>query len=1199
MEKMDFIAFEEARKEVWSLGLKNRKDWDHYCKSNKRNPRIPTNPWVVYKENFEDLSDWLGNGKLPYKKDYLPFESSRDWARSKKIKTAKEWIGLTQTEDFPSNIRKDPTQYNDFTTWVDWLGNSNKSNFEKSEKMLDYQQSSEILQKFGFKSSSEFKKAAREGKLPEGIPTNPGRSYEDFQLRGGFPAWLGYVNPKKDYSTYTECFEYVSKLGLKSQPEFNSKYENGEIPEWIPKAPQMVFKDKGWTSWPDFLCNGYIPAHLRSYLSYEEASDFYVSAGISSYEQFKIFNKTNSIPRNIPKKPERIYSEIWDERGGWPGFLKTTNKSSQKDFQKKIGILRSILDKKVIEDLPPSILFVIIQQGALSARSIKRNSLNLAELVFTKPSSEERKSLIQKKKEEIESKISQDIDDQDSEENNQTNDFDKELGEVQKFEGSLPKEKQEFEFKDPEKAAKSLDEIKEVSEIIGQYSPDAEALEFISKYFRDRLIQFVSSGALSIQELQSGGYQGFSFEVIHEFLDEYKEAVKWLPFEFKEFIFHSQPTLEQIIKALRLIKDGFHIDATEPGGGKSLVIVLAFLIAQKKIGLIACPNSILRDWVEKLHTYLKDPKIFTLKKIEGVSENLYEVLHKENPTIHKNGACFFIVNYESFQQKDSEEKWKNISLANSFDLIALDELTYAKQENEKKFSRRSKIISNLLVNQRKNNKDLLVTGLSGTLLVNNLHETKKMIEMICGILFNEIPHVNSITNAFQWHRILHTYGTRFVPDYGLEIIRKTIKTDGTHLLHPISNLYKGDLPGVEKILIESKMNALIPHLKKGEKYLLYVDYVTDIIPIMSEILTKAGFTVGFYTGEDKNGLSLFKSGKIDILIGSSSISTGVDGLQKVCNKLVFVIPPWTSALKNQIEKRINRQGSTFSFVEIIQLEVEIQTSENSINWDNYRYARIDYKKQISNTVLDGEVPEGVLPSQEKLLGQLIQSAQDWIHRLENGDEFLITRMPIDEDFPESIIETEKKIIRSENLFREMNRNWGSMNSKNLNKRLSQNKEEWQEYHRHYTEIRKTWDEIPYEVIANIIYARKDWVIGDFGCGDNLLKDYLNGNKVYSFDHVAKDETVIACDMSSVPLQDEILDVAVFCLSLMGVNYKDYLLEALRVLKPFGRLFICEPLKQWGDIPESEIKEELESLGFKSVCKFKSNQKFMYIQAEKQ
>ncbi len=89
------------------------------------------------------------------------------------------------------------------------------------------------------------------------------------------------------------------------------------------------------------------------------------------------------------------------------------------------------------------------------------------------------------------------------------------------------------------------------------------------------------------------------------------------------------------------------------------------------------------------------------------------------------------------------------------------------------------------------------------------------------------------------------------------------------------------------------------------------------------------------------------------------------------------------------------------------------------------------------------------------------------------------------------------------------------------------------------------------------------VVGDFGCGDARLAQSVP-NKVHSFDLVAVNEHVTACDIANVsrptesqhltrrtqvPLEDGVLDVAVFSLSLMGVNYMDFIREAWRTLKP--------------------------------------------------
>jgi ribosomal RNA-processing protein 8 len=61
-------------------------------------------------------------------------------------------------------------------------------------------------------------------------------------------------------------------------------------------------------------------------------------------------------------------------------------------------------------------------------------------------------------------------------------------------------------------------------------------------------------------------------------------------------------------------------------------------------------------------------------------------------------------------------------------------------------------------------------------------------------------------------------------------------------------------------------------------------------------------------------------------------------------------------------------------------------------------------------------------------------------------------------------------------------------------------------------------------------------IGDFGCGKAKIMDIFGSDRVKSFDNIAINEKVIACDFKSVPLEDGYLDVIVFSLSLMEKNW---------------------------------------------------------------
>lgn len=63
--------------------------------------------------------------------------------------------------------------------------------------------------------------------------------------------------------------------------------------------------------------------------------------------------------------------------------------------------------------------------------------------------------------------------------------------------------------------------------------------------------------------------------------------------------------------------------------------------------------------------------------------------------------------------------------------------------------------------------------------------------------------------------------------------------------------------------------------------------------------------------------------------------------------------------------------------------------------------------------------------------------------------------------------------------------------------------------------------------------------------------------VTSLDLVALHPEVIACDMTQSPSEDTTQDIAIFSLSLMGTDYHQCILDAARVLKIGGLLWIAE------------------------------------------
>jgi hypothetical protein len=136
--------------------------------------------------------------------------------------------------------------------------------------------------------------------------------------------------------------------------------------------------------------------------------------------------------------------------------------------------------------------------------------------------------------------------------------------------------------------------------------------------------------------------------------------------------------------------------------------------------------------------------------------------------------------------------------------------------------------------------------------------------------------------------------------------------------------------------------------------------------------------------------------------------------------------------------------------------------------------------------------------------------------------------------------------------------------------------------------------VPAEHIASQLRGRPDLRIGDFGCGECLLRDALPEHDVIGLDYVALDESVIACDMAHSPLEKASLGAAVFSLSLMGRNWPEYLAEAHRTLQPFGLLFVAEPAGRWA---EEKLEKAVEETGF-SIMDSSQRGRFRYVTAVK-
>ncbi|PVU92803.1 hypothetical protein BB561_003613 [Smittium simulii] len=116
---------------------------------------------------------------------------------------------------------------------------------------------------------------------------------------------------------------------------------------------------------------------------------------------------------------------------------------------------------------------------------------------------------------------------------------------------------------------------------------------------------------------------------------------------------------------------------------------------------------------------------------------------------------------------------------------------------------------------------------------------------------------------------------------------------------------------------------------------------------------------------------------------------------------------------------------------------------------------------------------------------------------------------------------------------------------------------------------KSWPLNPVDLIIENLKKQKPGLdVADMGCGEAKIAQTLSKvHKIRSFDLVAHNEFIEACDITKVPVKNESMDVSIFCLALMGTNWIEFIFESCRILKKGGELIIAEVISRIVDIDE--------------------------------
>lgn len=249
---------------------------------------------------------------------YRPFEKAKEFVKRLNLKNGREWKEYCRSGKKPNDIPITPDEvYDEWISIYEWLG------IYKRGDWLTFEKSREFVHQLGIKNIKEWKTYCKSGKCPSNIPFAPQFIYREWI---SFGDWFGtnrigtrYVS----YITFEDAKKRIQQLKLKTTNEFrNLVKSNIDIRNKVSIIPHIIYKNKGWLSYGDFLgTNNLSPKDIRDKCSsYEESQKFISSLGLRTRKDWDNYKKSGKRPSNIPSNPWSAYkNKGWISIKDWIG----------------------------------------------------------------------------------------------------------------------------------------------------------------------------------------------------------------------------------------------------------------------------------------------------------------------------------------------------------------------------------------------------------------------------------------------------------------------------------------------------------------------------------------------------------------------------------------------------------------------------------------------------------------------------------------------------------------------------------------------------------------------------------------------------------------------------------------------------------------------------------------------------------------
>lgn len=479
---------------------------------------------------------------------------------------------------------------------------------------------------------------------------------------------------------------------------------------------------------------------------------------------------------------------------------------------------------------------------------------------------------------------------------------------------------------------------------------DEDAVKFLVDSAVHRLWQMlyasedVSSYIVEVRERLEDCANDYMCEFYGEFLRQYDEASGLVVPERWGFF---EPNLMQKHMALLVGERKCVGNWSGTGSGKTASAILSAMNGEAKYVLVVCPNNTVKGWAE------------TVKVCDPESEVVSKTFKPK--WSEGDGAKWLVMNFDMFA--GHEDAATNLMASVDFDMLVIDELHWTKERGGTQVSQRREILKKVRHDLKK---DAMVLGMSATPVVNDLTEGKSLIALI----EDKEPEFGTkltLNNIQSLHENMIRVGFRAIIKPSVGFTEEEFpKIDISHL--------KDDL--LEEGLSHVKIDAMVTmeyaetiaeiaqeSKERGKGVMVYTEYLAGIGEPLTEYLRGEGLRVAHFTGAHEKADIGALVGNFDVLIGTQAIGTGVDGVQKWADTVVYATLPWTSAQFEQSRARVYRQGSTAETVRVVIPKGIVYLDDGKEwSWTEARWKRIQSKRDIASCAVDGEFPEHVVSS---------------------------------------------------------------------------------------------------------------------------------------------------------------------------------------------------------------------------------------------